>query len=259
VRGTERILDETAPSRIADAVAKLDDGSMVGIEASLPRALAGDREQVRAYIDAYTRLADRVLAAIEVDSSGRQPWLRMVLLGEATSAPFSHWVGSLEPGRGTAVAMVQILRSTLPGGGRPISPPARRRLPKWEIGEGDVVRFYRAVAAMLGSSEHPLERIRDTFGLNRTEAAALFGVRRQALEGWERAGVPSRRQAKLATIGVIADLLEARLRDDRIPGVVRRQAPAYSERSILEAIAGGDEELVLERLREGFDWAGDGI
>jgi hypothetical protein len=53
----------------------------------------------------------------------------------------------------------------------------------------------------------------------------------------------------------IADLLAARLRRDRIPDVVRRPAPAYGGRSILQAIGDGDEELVLDELREAFDWA----
>lgn len=255
MRTLQDLLRDTAPSRIADIVARLDDGNLAAIEASLPQALAGDREQVRAYVDAYKGLADRVLELVEADRPTRLPWLRTALWGEAMSAPFGEWVGSFEPGRGTAVAIVQTLRATLPDGGRPISPPARRRLPNWNLGEGDVVRFYRAVAAMLESSERPLERIREAFSLNRTEAAAMFGVRRQALEGWERSGVPSERQGKLATIEAIADLLEARLKADRIPAVVRRPAPAYGDRSILEAIAAGGEAEVLEQLRAGFDWA----
>jgi hypothetical protein len=40
-----------------------------------------------------------------------------------------------------------------------------------------------------------------------------------------------------------------------VPAVVRRPAPAYGDRSILEAIAAGDEAQVLDRLRAGFDWA----
>jgi hypothetical protein len=51
----------------------------------------------------------------------------------------------------------------------------------------------------------------------------------------------------------ITDLLAARLKRDCIPGVVRRAAPAYGGRSILQAI--GDEELVLDELRDAFDWA----
>ena len=42
---------------------------------------------------------------------------------------------------------------------------------------------------------------------------------------------------------------------DRIPDVVRRAAPAYGGRSILQAIGDGDEELVLDELRNAFNWA----
>jgi len=103
--------------------------------------------------------------------------------------------------------------------------------------------------------ETPLERIATVFGLTHTELARLFGVRRQALDQWESRGVPSQRQEKLATLGAIADLLVGKLKRDRIPGVVRRSAPAYSGRSPLDAIAAGDQDLVLAELRDAFDWS----
>jgi hypothetical protein len=80
-------------------------------------------------------------------------------------------------------------------------------------------------------------------------------VRRQAIEQWEARGVPGERQEKLATLDAIVDLLTAKLKPDRIPAVVRRPAAAYGNRSILEAIAASDEELVLDELRNAFDWA----
>jgi hypothetical protein len=274
-----RLLCETAPSRVADAAERLAGDELAAIDASLPGALAGDREHVRVYVSAYGRLTDRMLEAVggacpdlvgldeshqviwvaAVKSSAAPaehevPWLKTVLRGEAMNAPFTPWLGSLDCGRGTAVAMVHLLRQTL-AAGRPLSPPARRGLPVWDLEEGDVVRFYRAVTAVLEDAELPLERIREALALNRTEAAALFGVRRQALEGWERKGVPAERQAKLARIGAIVDLLSTQLKADRVGAVARRQAPAYGGRSILEAIAAGAEEQVLERLRAGFDWA----
>jgi transcriptional regulator with XRE-family HTH domain len=93
------------------------------------------------------------------------------------------------------------------------------------------------------------------FSLTRTELARLFGVRRQALDQWESRGLPSVRQEKLATLGAIADLLTAKLKRDRIPGIARRSTPAYGGRSLLDAIADGDEELVLSELRDAFDWS----
>jgi DNA-binding XRE family transcriptional regulator len=104
-------------------------------------------------------------------------------------------------------------------------------------------------------TETPLDRIAAALSLNRTELARLFGVRRQAIEQWEMRGTPGERQEKLATIGAIVDLLSAKLKRDRIPGVVRRTASAYGGRSILDAIAAGDEESVLDELRDAFDWA----
>jgi hypothetical protein len=249
------------------------------IGTSLPPAMAGDHDQVRVYVDAYGRLGDRLLEAVgearpdlivfdefhraqlvveaksgDAAQPERISWIRTVLKGEAMNAPFSDWVGSLGYGRGTALAMVELLRSTLPIG-KPLSRPAKRRLPTWELDEGDVVRFYRAVADAIEGSEAPIERIRTVMGLSRTEAALLFGVRRQALDGWRQKGLPAERQEKVATVSAIVDLLSTRLKSDRIAAVVRRQAPAYGDRSILEAIEADAESEVLEALRQGFDWA----
>ncbi len=101
----------------------------------------------------------------------------------------------------------------------------------------------------------PLDRIATVLGLRTTELARLFGVRRQAVEQWRVHGVPGERQEQLATLGAVADLLLARLKPDRIPGVVRRSADAYGGRSLLEAIAAGEQTLVLDELRGAFDWA----
>lgn len=101
----------------------------------------------------------------------------------------------------------------------------------------------------------PLERITKAFSLSRTELARLFGVRRQALDQWEARGLPAARQEKLATLGAIVDLLTTKLKPDRIPGVVRRPTSAYGERTLLEAIADNDQDLVLAELRDAFDWS----
>lgn len=112
-----------------------------------------------------------------------------------------------------------------------------------------------AAHALQISPPTPLEQIATTLCLTRTELARLFGVRRQALDQWEARGLPSARQQKLATLGAIADLLAAKLKHDRIPGVVRRPTPAYGGRSLLDAVSDGDEELVYDALRDAFDWS----
>jgi transcriptional regulator with XRE-family HTH domain len=252
----QRILGGSEPGRVAGAVEQIAEGALGEIEGSLPGALAGDRRQVHLYVNAYRRLADRVLDAAggaHLEQVGT-PWFRAALEQSAMSAPFSEWVGRLGVGRGTAVAFVASMREGLPGV-EPLRSSARRRPPDWDLVAADVLRFYRAVVEELELAEMPLERVQAALGLSRTEFAAMFGVRRQALDHWEASGVPAERQEKVATIEEIADLLTAKLKRERIPAVVRRPSPAYGERSALEAIAEGDQELVLAELRDAFDWA----
>lgn len=250
------ILDASAPREVAAAVARIGGEEITEIDVALPRALSGDAAQVRAYVAAYVRLTEQVLDAVGAPARPRRgvPWARSALHGEAMSAPFSPWVAAYGPGRGAALALVAALRR-LRSGTEPIATPARSSPPTWNVADADVVRFYRAVGEALEDAEAPLDRVRAVLGLNRTELAALFGVKRQALERWDLHGVPAERQTKLATLGAIADLLAAQLKPDRIAGMVRRPASAYGERSILAAVTAGAEENVLDELRDAFDWA----
>jgi transcriptional regulator with XRE-family HTH domain len=271
----ERLMNASTPRAVARAAAQIGGDSVDQIESALPRALSGERGQVRAYVDAYRELTGRVLSAaidarpdLIVSDNGRVlvvavkagaeqpatvPWFRAALEQEAMSIPFGHWVGALGVGEGTAGAVAGLLREMLPGT-RAVHPP-QRRLPGWQLDDRELVRFSHAVAEELERAEAPLEHVGDVLGLTQTELAALFGIRRQALDQWATRGVPSERQEKVATLGAIADLLAAKLKRDRIPGVVRRAAPAYGDRSILDAIAAGDEDRVLVELEDAFDWA----
>jgi DNA-binding XRE family transcriptional regulator len=274
-RVAERVLTGVRADSVASAAEKIAGESIAEIEAALPKALAGDRSSVRTYLHAFNHMADEMVDAINearpnlillapmqhraLDSgpkaeAGGAPWIRSVLEGEAMRAPFSDWVGTMGSGRGVALAFVSSLRQTLPDV-KPLQAPARMRLPDWDLENRDVIRFYRAIADLLEASEMPLERIQRLLNLNRTEMAALFGVSRQAVEKWESQGVPADRTEKLSTIAAIVDLLEAQLKPDRIPGVARRSASGYGDRSILEAIAAGDDDMVLAELRNAFDWA----
>ncbi len=246
--------------RVARAAAEIGGSAVEAIEASLPGAIAGQRQEVRAYVAAYRELIDRILDGLgqshsdptEVQPGG--PWRNAVLEREAMKAPFTDWVGTLGLGEGTAVALVASLRELLPGA-EPLPRPPRRRPPVWDLDEQAVARFFRAVLEELERPRAPFERIRSLLELNQTELARLFGVRRQAVDNWGVHGVPAERLEKLATLGEITDLLAAKLKADRVPGVVRRPAPAYGGRSALAAIADGDQELVLAELRDAFDWA----
>jgi len=242
-----------SPAKAAAAAEKIAGETVDEIEAALPGAIRGDYEQLDLYVHAFRQMAERLLEATQAEKK-TLPGAKAMLLGGAINAPFSPWVGVMGPGKGVTLVLVSLLRQTRPDT-KPLSSPPQVSLP-WEMEDRDVVRFYRGVIDLLEKAELPLERVRRVLGLNRTELAALFGVSRQAVERWEAQGVPSERQAKLATVGAIVDLLEMQLKRDRIEGMVRRPAPAYGDRSILEAIATGEEDLVLAELRAAFDWAG---
>jgi hypothetical protein len=100
-----------------------------------------------------------------------------------------------------------------------------------------------------------LDPIAETFGLSETELAGLFGVKRQAIQQWRDRGIPSRRQAKASSVAAIADLLSHQLKPERIPGIVRRPAPAYGGISALEMIEDDRQEQLYEIVRRSFDWA----
>lgn len=246
-----------SPTKAAAAAQKIAGESVDEIEAALPEAIAGDRQQLVLYVSAVTSMTERLLKAAREArpeiAAESPPWVKAMLQGGAINAPFSAWVGVMGPGKGVALVVVSLLRQTLPGT-EPLELPPPRRLPDWNLDDREAVSFYGGVSSLLEQLEAPLERIRRVLDLNRTELAALFGVSRQAVERWEAQGVPAERQDKLSTLGAIVDLLEARLKSDRIAGVARRPASAYGDRSILEAIAAGEEDLVLAELRDAFDW-----
>lgn len=276
----ETLLYASQPRRVANSVSRIAGEAVSQIDTVMPDAVVGRRGMVRLYVRAYRDLTNRILGAvqtarpdivildedrgvtlaIEVKARSQEKvprgggWLRAALEQEAMSAPFTDWVGTFGAGQGAAIALVDVLRSLLPSA-QPLPHPQRRRPPTWSVDDRGAIRFYRAVVDELEREQTPLDHLAAVMGLSQTELARLFGVRRQALDHWEDHNVPGERQAKLATLSAIADLLVRKLKRDRIPGVVRRPAAAYGNRSILDAIAAGDEELVLAELREAFDWS----
>lgn len=276
----DRLLSERAAGKVADAAERIVGTALEAIDLSLPAALAGELEQVRAYVSAFQAAVARILDAAsaarpdllildeahhlvgvaELKKAGAKdppvaaPWLKAFLEQQSMSSPFSEWVAVFGAGRGTAVAIVEHLRSNLYAGEQ-LEYPQNRKLPQWQLTDADVVRFSSSVVSELARVDTPLDRLASVFGVTATELAAVFGVSRQALAQWRQRGTPGDRQEKLAALGEVADLLTARIKPDRIPAVVRRQVPAYGGRSILEALSAGDEQLVLDELRSAFDWS----
>lgn len=246
-----------------------DDAAVLRV--ALRRALAGSRPAAIDYVRAWRSLSETLLAQIHMErpdlvaeSEGalrivdvdRAPGSlsSFVLEIEALSAPFSPWVARTNDlGTGSCAALLQNLRTAIRGL-RPVRLDAPA-LPHLDVSAAQLDAFRRNVTRALSRDEQDLDRIQHIFDLNITELGRLFGVTRQAVTQWQSTQVPAARREKVATVGSVADLLESRLKTDRIPGVVRRSAPAYRGLTILGMIEENQQDAVLEQVRSSFDWA----
>ena len=100
-----------------------------------------------------------------------------------------------------------------------------------------------------------LARVLSVWGLSQADAAALFGVSRQAVSKWLRSGVPAVRLEAVADLAAATDLLVRYLRRDRIPAVVRRPAAALGGRSLVDLVGSGKTHEALAGCRAMFDFA----
>lgn len=258
--------DDTLPNRLSGL---LGDAELDTMAWALPLALRGNIPAARQYVDAYRQVARRLLEAaaqarpelvrvdadevVVKDQSGHQAGFVLQAMEQtAAEAPFSRWAALRGIKQGVMLHALASLRSLLPDT-QPLEPPVVSGV--LPISELDTRRFLAAVRRSLNAGQPPLDRIRDTFDLNNTELGRLFGVTRQAVQDWARRGVPSDRQDKVTAVAAIADLLERKLKADRIPGVVRRPAAAYDGHSMLDLIAADRHQELLEITRRSFDWA----
>ena len=104
-------------------------------------------------------------------------------------------------------------------------------------------------------SENPLARLMRLFKLSKSELGRLFGVSRQAVDGWLAHGVPADRQEKLATLLALADLLERKLKTDRIPGVARRRPTRTAARRCWSSSSTDRQRELLNLVRDSFAWS----
>jgi DNA-binding XRE family transcriptional regulator len=164
----------------------------------------------------------------------------------------SPWISRFGDGLGASVTMVDVVRSGLPHGPGPLRrPPGFPELPQGI----DLVRFRRLCDVAIRGMRPPLEYLEQTFGLNRTEFAALFGVSRQAVDQWEERGVPAPKLPLIADLTVMAELLDRKLKPGRLPILVRQPSPAYDGRSFLEMVKLGRHRELREGLERAFDWS----
>ncbi len=99
-------------------------------------------------------------------------------------------------------------------------------------------------------SGRELERILRVWSLSRTELGRILGVSRQALSKWIDDGVPADRVTQVADLASITDLLTRYVKRDRIPAVVRREAPNLGNASLIDLITEGRtaEAVISTRL-----------
>lgn len=206
----------------------------------LPAALRGDEEAARRYVRSW-----RTLVRALLDGHPAPPAAADVLDQLAVTAPFTRG--------GSLAALVSAAATMMPDMASPtVSHVAAAAVPEDALA---FQRFARIVQRELAGAGTGLERWMAAWQLSVTDVGHLFGVARQAVQQWLDAGVPPARQPKLAVVSRIATLLERNLQINRIPAVVRTEAPTYGGRSILQAIADGDEDDVLSSLERAFDWS----
>ena len=99
----------------------------------------------------------------------------------------------------------------------------------------------------------PLERFLKLWDVSAAEAGRAFGVTRQAVSKWRKSGVPADRMPALIDLSSATDLLDRRVKRERIPAVVRRPAANLGGRSLLELACAGRHTEVRDAVAASFD------
>jgi hypothetical protein len=249
-----------------------DGGNLLDdLDESLHAAFLGSDDGARSYLHSYQRLTSCLLSEarksfpdmiaeldgelMPVDAHGRpaQSMLDLLYYG-STEAPFTAWSSRFE-NRGDAVAVYLTSRVRTMLGARALSAPDE----PLQLHHDDVLAgpFIRRVHEQLNRTDDdsPLQRIMRFFALSKSETGRLFGVSRQAVDGWLTHGVPPDRQDKLGVVLALTDLLERKLKAGRAAGVARRPADAYAGKTMLDMIAEDRHRELLDITRASFDWS----
>jgi class 3 adenylate cyclase len=102
-------------------------------------------------------------------------------------------------------------------------------------------------------SAEPLGRFERVWQLSSAQAAAVFGVSRQAYAKWRSGGIPADRRVDVQLADQATSTLLAHVRIDRIPVVVRRPSASLGGRSLLDVARANDLEAVRDEVEAVFD------
>jgi hypothetical protein len=245
------LLKESDPDRVRRALVVFAPELIEELDLQLAAALAGSWDSTREYVLLWRQLAERLLdGAQAVCPNGR---VELMLVEDAsTQAPFGGFTSEYGLGQGAALDLTSHIRELLGLSGLKTDTPAEPAA----FDDLAVRRFLtraRVTLNQLGGDE--LSRLMSAFQLSKTDLAELFGVRRQAIDGWLKKGVPADRQEKLHALVALADLLERKLKPGRLPGVARTPADAYGGLTMLEMIEQDRHRELLALVRQSFDWS----
>lgn len=260
-RSRSPLLDARDPTAVTKALHRLDGDLLIRVGDSLRGALNGSDDAARLYVRDYRQLTGCLLAEAKrarPDVGGSARVFAAVIENGSASAPFSPWTNRFELSEAIGLDLTNHVRELL--GAQQLTVPssgANHEHAALVVDEVNARRFLRRVRYHLNhpDDEEPLGRLVDAFGLSKTELAGLFGVRRQAIDGWLANGVPAERQEKLVTLLDIVELLDRKLKAGRLPGVARRPAGIYNGHTMLELISADRHHELLERIRASFDWS----
>ncbi len=98
-----------------------------------------------------------------------------------------------------------------------------------------------------------LRTIMAVWELTADDAASAFGVSGRQVEDWAKHGVPSDHVEALAVLATATEVLQARVKAERISEVVRRSAPQLGGRSLLDWVRQGRHGDVLDAVKRMFD------
>lgn len=101
-------------------------------------------------------------------------------------------------------------------------------------------------------THRPLDRLERVWGLSSAQAAALFGVSRQAYAKWRTSGIPAERRSDVADLDRATQCLVDHVRVDRIPAIVRRPSADLDGATWLD-LARRDRRAAREVIERTFD------
>jgi hypothetical protein len=102
-------------------------------------------------------------------------------------------------------------------------------------------------------SAEPLDRFERVWQLSASQAAAVFGVSRQAYAKWRSGGIPAERRVDVRLTDEATATLLAHVKVDRIPAVVRRPSDSLDGRSLLDVARAHDLRAVRDEVEAVFD------